>query len=43
VTPEAIAHTDHAGLDILPFDACLERLASVPVGRVGFMTAGSGS
>jgi nitroimidazol reductase NimA-like FMN-containing flavoprotein (pyridoxamine 5'-phosphate oxidase superfamily) len=27
---------DHAGLELLPFDACLDLLASVPVGRVGF-------
>jgi hypothetical protein len=26
--------TDHAGLEILPFEACLQLLASVPVGRV---------
>lgn len=32
--------TDRAGLEVLPFDACLQRLASVPVGRVGFITAG---
>jgi uncharacterized protein len=34
------ALTDHAGLGILDLPACLERLASVPVGRVGFMMAG---
>lgn len=34
------AETDRAGLEILPFDACLQRLASVPVGRVGFINAG---
>ena len=28
--------TDHAGLEVLPFDACLRLLASVPLGRVGF-------
>jgi nitroimidazol reductase NimA-like FMN-containing flavoprotein (pyridoxamine 5'-phosphate oxidase superfamily) len=33
-------HTDHAGLSVLPFETCLEKLASVPVGRVGFMAAG---
>lgn len=27
-------------MDILPYDVCLERLASVPVGRVGFVAAG---
>jgi uncharacterized protein len=32
--------TDHAGLEILPFDECLRLLASVPVGRVGFFAAG---
>ena len=32
--------TDHAGLEILPFDACLRLLASVPVGRVGFHADG---
>jgi len=26
--------TDHAGLEVLPFDTCLELLASVPVGRI---------
>jgi nitroimidazol reductase NimA-like FMN-containing flavoprotein (pyridoxamine 5'-phosphate oxidase superfamily) len=31
---------DHAGLEALPFAACLELLASVPVGRVGFAAAG---
>jgi uncharacterized protein len=31
---------DHAGLEILPFDECLRRLASVPVGRVGFFADG---
>ena len=29
--------TDHAGLEVLPFDVCLRLLASVPVGRVGFV------
>ena len=37
---ESAAHTDHAGLGILPFETCLEKLASVPVGRVGFLAAG---
>lgn len=32
--------TDHAGLETLPFDACLRLLASVPVGRVGFAMEG---
>jgi nitroimidazol reductase NimA-like FMN-containing flavoprotein (pyridoxamine 5'-phosphate oxidase superfamily) len=32
--------TDHAGLEILPFEECLRLLASVPVGRVGFMADG---
>lgn len=31
---------DHAGLEILPFDECLQLLAAVPVGRVGFMADG---
>jgi len=32
--------TDHAGLEILPFDRCLELLATVPVGRVSFFADG---
>ena len=32
--------TDHAGLEILPFDRCLELLAMVPVGRVSFFADG---
>jgi len=32
--------TDHAGLEILPPDECLRLLASVPVGRVGFVAGG---
>jgi len=32
--------TDHAGLEILPADECLQLLASVPVGRVGFVADG---
>ena len=32
--------TDHAGLEILPFDVCLRLLASVSVGRVGFFSDG---
>jgi hypothetical protein len=32
--------TDHAGLEILPFETYLRLLDSVPVGRVGFFTDG---
>jgi uncharacterized protein len=32
--------TDHAGLEIVPFDECLRLLASVSVGRVGFVADG---
>jgi len=32
--------TDHAGLQILPFETCLRLLDSVPVGRVGFFADG---
>lgn len=32
--------TDHAGLEILQFEACLRLLESVPVGRVGFFADG---
>ena len=32
--------TDHAGLEILPFDECLRLLAAVPVGRIGFFADG---
>jgi uncharacterized protein len=32
--------TDHAGLEILPFDTCLRLLATVPVGRIGFLADG---
>jgi nitroimidazol reductase NimA-like FMN-containing flavoprotein (pyridoxamine 5'-phosphate oxidase superfamily) len=32
--------TDHAGLEVLPFEECLRLLASVPVGRVGFLADG---
>lgn len=32
--------TDHAGLEMLPFDTCLRLLASVPLGRVGFHSDG---
>jgi hypothetical protein len=32
--------TDHAGLEVLPFDECVRLLATVPVGRVGFLADG---
>jgi nitroimidazol reductase NimA-like FMN-containing flavoprotein (pyridoxamine 5'-phosphate oxidase superfamily) len=32
--------TDHAGLEILPFDRCLYLLTTVPVGRVSFFADG---
>ena len=32
--------TDHAGLEILPFDRCLQLLATVRVGRVSFFADG---
>lgn len=32
--------TDHAGLEILPFEVCLRLLATVPVGRVSFLADG---
>ncbi len=32
--------TDHAGLEILPFEECLRLLASVPLGRVSFCADG---
>jgi uncharacterized protein len=32
--------TDHAGLEILPFETCLRLLDSVPIGRVGFFKDG---
>ena len=32
--------TDRAGLEILPFAECLRLLGTVPVGRVGFLSAG---
>ena len=32
--------TDHAGLEILPFERCLELLATAPVGRVSFFADG---
>ena len=31
---------DHAGLEILPFDRCLELLTAVPVGRISFFADG---
>jgi nitroimidazol reductase NimA-like FMN-containing flavoprotein (pyridoxamine 5'-phosphate oxidase superfamily) len=31
---------DHAGLEPLPFETCLQLLASVPLGRVGFEADG---
>ena len=31
---------DHAGLETLPFGACLRLLASVPLGRIGFLADG---
>ena len=36
----AAVNIDHAGVGVLPFETCLEKLASVPVGRVGFQAAG---
>ena len=32
--------TDHAGLEVVPFDECLRLLGSVPVGRIGFFADG---
>jgi len=32
--------TDHAGLEVLPFEMCLALLVSVPVGRIGFIADG---
>ena len=32
--------TDHVGLEILPFDRCLELLATVPIGRISFFADG---
>jgi uncharacterized protein len=32
--------TDHSGLEMLPLERCLQLLASVPVGRIGFHTDG---
>ena len=31
---------DHAGLEVLPFDRCLQLLATVPVGRISFIADG---
>jgi len=31
---------DHAGLEILPYDECLQLLSTVPVGRVSFLADG---
>jgi uncharacterized protein len=31
---------DHAGLEVLPFERCLQLLTTVPVGRVGFLADG---
>jgi uncharacterized protein len=31
---------DHAGLEILPFEKCLQLLATVPVGRVSYLADG---
>lgn len=36
----AYAGQDHAGLEVLTLETCLDRLASVPVGRVGLLVAG---
>jgi uncharacterized protein len=32
--------TDHAGLEIMPFERCLQLLATVPVGRMSFFADG---
>jgi uncharacterized protein len=32
--------TDHAGLEILPFEVCVQLLGSVPVARIGFFADG---
>jgi nitroimidazol reductase NimA-like FMN-containing flavoprotein (pyridoxamine 5'-phosphate oxidase superfamily) len=32
--------TDRAGLEVLPFNVCLQLLASAPVGRIGFFADG---
>ena len=36
----ALYPADHAGLEILPFDRCLQLLTLVPVGRVSFFADG---
>ena len=36
----ALYPADHAGLEILPFDRCMQLLSSVPVGRVSFFADG---
>jgi nitroimidazol reductase NimA-like FMN-containing flavoprotein (pyridoxamine 5'-phosphate oxidase superfamily) len=36
----AVYPADHAGLEILPFDRCLQLLTLVPVGRVSFFADG---
>ncbi len=36
----ALYPADHAGLEILPFDRCLQLLTAVPVGRVSFFADG---
>ena len=36
----ALYPADHAGLEILPFDRCLQLLTTVPVGRVSFFADG---
>jgi len=36
----ALYPADHAGLEILPFDRCLQLLAASPVGRVSFFADG---
>jgi len=32
--------TDHAGLEVLPFESCLRLLGTVSIGRVGFAAGG---
>jgi CBS domain-containing protein/nitroimidazol reductase NimA-like FMN-containing flavoprotein (pyridoxamine 5'-phosphate oxidase superfamily) len=39
--PAETAPTDRRGLVVLGFEECLRRLASVPVGRLAFLVAGS--
>ena len=38
--PDMAGFADHAGLESLPTDVCLQLLESVPVGRVSFCTGG---